>query len=471
VSPTHSIADRRALVLGLGVSGEAAARALAAAGTDVLAVDAGDGPAVRDRAARLAAEGITSRTGGVADSDLAGRDLLVPSPGVPESSPLVTAALRAGVDVWSEPELAWRLNRGRTRLVGVTGTNGKTTVTELVAACLDAPAAGNIGRPLVALLSADAVPALAVAELSSFQLRFTHTLAPAVAVLVNVAADHLDWHGTLEAYGDAKARIWSRQTSEDTAVVNVDDAGARRVAARRPPPGRVVGASTAAPDQGQVGVEGGVIVSRTTRPPTRVLPLAEVAMRGRIGVANAVVAAAAALAAGAGVTQVAAALRTVGPGPHRLERVAEIDGIVYVNDSKATNPHAAAAALGSFVRVVWIGGGLNKGLDFDALAGPLAARARAVVTIGAAGPALAGLARRLGIPVVEAGTLAAAVPAAADLAEPGDTVLLAPACASMDQFRDYADRGEAFRSAVGRLRPDAADGAALDAAPGGQGGA
>jgi UDP-N-acetylmuramoylalanine--D-glutamate ligase len=186
---------------------------------------------------------------------------------------------------------------------------------------------------------------------------------------------------------------------------------------------------------------------------------------------NVLAAVAGAVCAGAQPTTLAPVLGRFRRGAHRLELVDTIGGVAYVNDSKATNPHAAKAALSSFPSVVWIAGGLNKGLAFDDLRDAVTKRVRAAVTIGRSGPEVAALTRGLGVHTVEAGALDEAVPIAAALAEPGDTVLLAPACASMDQFRDYADRGEAFRSAVGRLRPDAADGAALDAAPGGQGGA
>lgn len=452
----ESLAGRHALVVGIGVTGVAATRALVGAGVSVRAVDAGDGPEVRERAQALARDGVEVRTGAAGLDVLEGIDLVVPSPGVPEGGPVIAAALRGGLAVWSEPELAWRLNGGRTRLVAVTGTNGKTTVTELLAACLEAPSAGNIGTPLVDLLAAPAPPPLVVAELSSFQLRFVETLAPDVSVLLNVAPDHLDWHGTLEAYAAAKAQVWAHQPKDAYAVINADDEGAHALAARHPPPCQRVGFTVTAPDHGQVGVEGGAIVARLSRPGRRVVGVDELAMPGRIGVINSLAATAAALCAGAPVARVVQALQEVPAGPHRLERVAELRGVAFVNDSKATNPHAAAAALSSFPRVVWIAGGLGKGLDFDELVDVLAARARAVVTIGEAGPRIARLARGLGVRVVQAGTIDEAVPVAAELAEPGDTVLLAPACASMDQFRNYAARGEAFRAAVAALEAEGA---------------
>ena len=443
---------RRIAVLGAGRSGVAAARALAAHEPASLVVaEERDSEATRAAAAALRAEGISAVVGPTAATDLlradARPDLVVTSPGVPQSHPL----LDAGIPVWSEPELAVRLNAGRTRLVAVTGTNGKTSTTELLGACLDAPTAGNIGTPLVEVLASPAPPPLVVAELSSFQLRFTSRLRPDVAVLLNVAPDHLDWHGSLAAYGAAKAHLWAAQRPDDTLVSNADDAGARGVVAAHPPPGLHLTFTLRPPAAGQVGVDDGHLVARLADAAVPLVAIERLAARGPHNLANALAAAAAALAAGAEPRSLAAPLSAFRPGPHRLEPVATVAGVAYVDDSKATNPHAAAAALDTFERVVWIAGGLGKGLDFSGLRDVIARRVRAAITIGAAGPALAAVARDAGVEVVEAGDLARAVPLAARLAAPGDTVLLAPACASMDQFRDYAERGRAFRDAVAAL--------------------
>lgn len=449
--PAPVLEGRRVLVLGLGVSGEAAAVAARRGGAQVVAADAGDSEALRERAERVRAGGIDVRLGTADPEVLAGCDLVVPSPGVPQANALLVAALGTGVEVWSEPELAWRLSGGRARLVAVTGTNGKTTTTELLSACLAAPTAGNIGTPLTSVLLAPGVPELVVVELSSFQLRFTSTLAPRVAVLLNVAADHLDWHGDLAAYGEAKANVWAHQQSDDWAVLALDDAGATEVASRHAPPGRLAGFTLGVPSTGQVGVRDGAIVSRLADPDVDVAPLADLPSQAPHHLANALAATAAALCAGASPAAVADGLRRFRPGPHRLEVVAEVGGVRWVNDSKATNPHAAAAALSSCERVVWIAGGLNKGLSFDVLADLLTERVKAVVTLGEAGPEIAAFTRALGLDVCDAGTLDAAVTVAAGIAHPGDTVLLSPACASMDQFRDYAERGQAFRDAVQAL--------------------
>jgi UDP-N-acetylmuramoylalanine--D-glutamate ligase len=441
--------QRRVLVIGLGRSGSSAARVLLRRGAAVDIADTATSPSAASAAAELEASGATVHLGSAA-VDPAGYDLVVPSPGVAEHNPLLLAAGAAGVPVWSEPELAWQLAAGRTRLVAVTGTNGKTTTTELIAACLGAPTAGNIGTPLTELLDGGDIPPLVVAELSSFQLRFTTTLRPEIAVLLNVAEDHLDWHGTMASYRNAKARIWAAQQPGDTVVINADDPQAAKTAADHPPPGRRLEFTLSAPADGQVGVRDGVVTLAAGGEHTAIVAVDALRVAGPHNLANVCAATAAALAAGAPPQSLARPLSAYDAGRHRLEQVGTVGGVDYVDDSKATNPHAAAAALSSFPagRVLWIAGGLGKGLSFDVLAPLVERHARAVFTIGTSGPAIAEVARAVGTEVTEAGTLDAAVRAAAAVAEPGDTVLLAPACASMDQFRDYAARGEAFRAAV-----------------------
>lgn len=440
---------RRVLVFGAGRTGAAVVDAVQRREGAVAVLETGTSDRARAGAEQLAARGITVLTD-ASVADLGDFDLVVPSPGVPEHHPLLVAATTAGLPVWSEPELAWRLAEGRTDLVAVTGTNGKTTTTELLAACLQAPTAGNIGTPLVELLDGPSAPPVAVAELSSFQLRFADTLRPRVAVLLNVAPDHLDWHGSVGAYRSAKARIWQRQRDRDVAVINADDEGARATAAAHPPPAATVSFTLGDPEAGQVGIRDGAIVTRLDDADREVIAVAELGAKGPHNVANACAAVAAALSAGADVAQLTAPLRDYRAGKHRLEPVATLAGVDFFDDSKATNPHAAAAALQSFPprSVVWIAGGLGKGLDFSALQPLVATHVKAAMTIGTSGPDIAAMARAAGVDVVEAGTLDVAVAEAAAVAAAGDTVLLAPACASMDQFTDYAERGEAFRRAV-----------------------
>lgn len=446
-----------ALIIGLGVSGAAAADGLVTAGAHVRAVEPTHTPVIEERAARLRRRGveITLDPQAAANPEalLEGRTLVVPSPGVPPHDAVLTLARARDIEIISEPELAWRLSRGRTRLVGITGTNGKTTVTEMVAACLDAPAAGNIGTPLTSVLCDRDAPELVVAELSSFQLKWTSRLAPDVAVVLNLADDHRDWHGSFVAYAAAKARIWGAQHDEQLALVPRDDAEAAGLFTAHPPPAATAMFAVSG-EPGASIAEGQVWWRDPGDPPTAAVPVVAVDDLARANphdLVNVCAAVSVAVAAGADPAGLGPALRAFRPGPHRLQKVATIAGVDYVDDSKATNPHAAAAALVAFPSLVWIAGGLNKGLTFDALAPLLPGRVRAVVTIGSSGPALAAVARSAGVPVVEAGVLDQAVPAAAGLARPGETVLLAPACASMDQFTDYAERGRAFRRAVARL--------------------
>lgn len=444
---------QRWLVLGLRASGEAVAKALLGRGVDVRVADARADDALSARAQPLLRAGADVRLGGLDQTLLDGRDVVVASPGVAPRHPVLQAATARGLQVWSEPELAWRLAAGRTRLVAVTGTNGKTTTTELTAACLGAPAGGNIGTPLIEQLSGHPPPPLVVAELSSFQLHFTHTLRAEVAVLLNVACDHLDWHGSMPAYQAAKARAWARQRPPDALVLNVEDPGAVEAVRAHPPPGAVVRVCTGPPEHAPaVGVVDGAVV---WCPPggesVEVVAVENLALVGPHNLANVCAAVAAAICAGADPAGLAPVVAAFPPGPHRVERVVGLGGVTWVNDSKATNPHAAAAALRSFGSIVWIAGGLDKDLDFDGLADLVRERVCATVTIGSCGPQLAALSRRVGVRTVEAGTLAAAVDAAAGLARPGDTVLLAPAAASMDQFTDYAARGQAFRDLVTAL--------------------
>lgn len=447
---------RRALVIGLGRSGGPACRALHAAGVQVVVADEAadiDVPEdLRDR--------VEVHLGAGDDELIALLDdvqLLVPSPGVPEHSPPVREALARGVAVWSEPELGWRL--APRRLVAVTGTNGKTTVTELTAAMLqssgiDAVACGNIGHPFsAAALGADAEATL-VAELSSFQLRFCHRLRPDVGVLLNLAPDHLDWHGGQEAYAQAKARMWQEQRTDDWAVASHDDAPAARLAEAHAV-GRIAWASAECMPELGVGVSDGALIARLPGFDAHILDLDELPLAVPHHISNLAAAACAALLAGADIESVAQVARDRRPGSHRLQEVAVIDGVRFIDDSKATNPHAAAAALRA-VRsasspIVWIAGGLAKGIDLGVLASDLTGVEHAVF-IGDAADRLAEVAAAADVPWTKAGSIEEAVHAAVEVAREGDTVLLAPACASFDQFRDYAERGERFAAAVGSLR-------------------
>jgi UDP-N-acetylmuramoylalanine--D-glutamate ligase len=442
---------RRALVVGLGASGRAAIRILTAAGVEVVVAEQRpDHPA----AAALTAAGIMVHAGRPAVEALDDAiDLVVPSPGVPEGAPVLHAAAVRGIPVWSEPELG--LRRHPRELLAVTGTNGKTSTTELLAAMLvadgrDVRACGNIGTP-VCEAAADAPPdAVLVAELSSFQLRFAGQLRPRVGVLLNLAPDHLDWHPDLAAYGAAKARLWEAQQPGDWAVANADDPATLTLRDRHAHAGRAAFSGTGAVTLG-VGVEDGVLVARLPGGPAASALLAVTELPAPHAphlIANVAAAATAALLAGASVDAVGAAARGFRPGRHRLEVVAtDPRGVRYLDDSKATNVHAATAALRAVGSAVWIAGGLAKGVDLAPLADELTGVHDAVV-IGTAADELALVCERAGVPAHRAPTIEAAVALAAELARPGDDVLLAPACASFDQFASYAERGERFAAAA-----------------------
>ena len=374
-------------MLGLARSGKAAAAALGRRGVEVVGAD---------------------RTLGN-DENLAlldGIDVLVKSPGVPRQAPLVAEAERRGVPVWSEVELGYRLLRPR--LLGVTGTNGKTTTCELLGVMLGAPVAGNVGRALTELDGQVEPEQWIVCELSSFQLEDVHELACEIAVLLNLEPDHLDRHGSFQAYRQAKLRIFERA---DTKIV---------------PRG--------------LGLEGIEFAAEDPLP-------AEPLMRGLHNRENAVAATVAARAAGVAEERIAEALRTFPGVPHRLELVRELNGVSYVNDSKATNVAAALRALAAYAEepVHLIVGGSRKGEDFAPLAAALGPNVRSVHVIGETADELVAA-----IPQAQRdGDLASALGAVK--AEPGDVVLLSPACASYDQFRDFEERGEEFRRLVQNL--------------------
>lgn len=433
---------RRALVVGLGVSGRAAARLLAQVGLEVGVVE--DAPGEVEQV-----PGTTFLAESSADLDVTAWDVVVPSPGVPEHAPVIQHALAASMPIWSEPEAAWRVRPHP--ILGITGTNGKTTVTGLVADMLEAAglpavACGNIGRPMAAVVGEhldDSSPLVLVAELSSFQLRFADTLAVEVGVILNVAPDHVDWHGTWEAYRDAKARLF-RTAGPGTVAVAGDDDEARAIVAASSAGTRWQTSASTAVEAG-VGVVDGWLVA--TDPAGPLLALADLPLPAPHVVANAAAAAAAALAFGVEPTAVTSALEQWEIGAHRLQVIAESDGVRWIDDSKATNVHAAVAALASADSIVWIAGGQAKGTDLSVL-GEHVGNVRHAVLLGESADVLAEVCAASNVPVSRAGTMQQAVLAAAAEARPGDTVLLSPAGASFDLFDGYADRGDQFAAAV-----------------------
>ncbi|GAA2222396.1 UDP-N-acetylmuramoyl-L-alanine--D-glutamate ligase [Promicromonospora sukumoe] len=468
--PRVPLAQARVVLAGLGVTGRSLQRVLEPRVASLVTVDdrahdADHGALDADAAAAL----------------LADADLLVASPGFPPHHPVVAAALAAGVPVWSEVELAWRLRANRlgtdepAAWLGITGSNGKTTTVEMLAAILRAAglrtaAVGNVGRSLVEAALDPMLDVIAV-ELSSFQLHFTHTMSLQAGAVLNVSADHLDWHGSLAAYTRDKGRIY--ENVQVACVYNVADATTEDLVREADvvDGARAVGFAVGTPGPGDLGLVDDVLVDRAFHAadddPDRRKSAAELGTLAdlkQLGdhngvvpthiVADALAAAALARAHGVPASAVRDGLRSFGPGEHRIQRVAESAGVTYVNDSKATNAHSAAASLAGFAHgtVVWIAGGLAKGATFDDLVSSRADRMRAAVVIGAEpGPLADTLARhapKVPVVVIDPGdtetVMRRAVEAARDLAQAGDTVLLAPAGASQDQFASYAHRGEEF---------------------------
>ncbi|MEN8112936.1 MAG: UDP-N-acetylmuramoyl-L-alanine--D-glutamate ligase [Actinomycetota bacterium] len=416
------------LVLGAAVSGVSAAHLASRLGHEVAIYDRSSKAtiALRDKGYRV-------HSGTWVDHLLNGIDLVVASPGFPEGSDPIQAALRSGIEIISELEFGTR--QLTVPYVAITGTNGKTTVTNAISDMLNASgvsavAAGNIGTPICDLGEAPA--SIVVLEASSFQLRFIDRFRPLAAGIINVAADHLDWHGTVAAYAAAKARIFENMDRNDTLAFDTDDDGATRLAEQAPC--RIVPVSGRAVPAGGVGRNGtglalgGQVLPLSTTDPSWVVDLA--------------IAAVVASAAGATAEGIASVAEAFAAGPHRRRTVSTKDGVTWVDDSKATNPHAARAAAAAYPSVVLLAGGRNKDLDLSTIAPDTV---RHVVAFGEAAESVAGSVDR---PVTVVGGLAEAVEEAERLALPGDTVLLAPGCASFDEFDSYAARGERFADLV-----------------------
>ncbi|MEF3121482.1 UDP-N-acetylmuramoyl-L-alanine--D-glutamate ligase [Kocuria flava] len=473
----------RVVVAGIGVSGFAAADTLVELGARVVVVDGADTPATRAKAETLRIVGAADVHLGEGAYDAlpavdgARPELVVTSPGFRPDHPLLRAAVAAGVQIWGDVELAWRVReragRRTAEWVCLTGTNGKTTTVGLTAAMLRAgglraAAVGNVGTPILDALREPVEYDVLAVELSSFQLHWTHSVSPLASVVLNIAEDHVDWHGGYANYAADKSRVY-----ENTRVACVYNAQQpetlRMVEEADVVEGcRAVGFTLDTPDVSMLGVVEDLLVDRAFLEDRRTaaLELASVADTGpfptRHGVANALAAAALARAAGVAPEAVREGLLTHEPGPHRIQPVATTHGVVWVNDSKATNPHAADASLSAFETVVWIAGGLSKGVRYDELVARHAGRLRTVVLIGTDNDALlAALAEHAPeVPVLHAGepgstagdaVMAEAVRLAHEQARRGDTVLMAPAAASMDQFGSYAHRGDAFVREVAEL--------------------
>jgi len=441
-----SVENKHVVVVGGARSGVAAARLLVARGARVTLSDTATD--LRDAAA-LRSIGVNVELGPHRPELLAGADLVVLSPGVPPDQPAVSAARHAGVPVIGEVELASRWLEGR--VIAITGTKGKSTTTTLTARMLNegglvATAGGNLGDPLSGQVDASRPDATHVIEVSSFQLEGTDSFHPRIAVLLNVSADHLDRHPSLAEYGAAKARIFANQTEDDWAVVNADDPVAMALAAG----GRARRFDFAldAKLRDGVTVEGAQIVRRDRGTAAPLVPVSSVKLPGRHLLADVLAAAAVACLAGVSPAAMRRAVEGFSGLEHALERVAEVSGVRFVNDSKATNIASARNAIESFHRgVVPILGGRFKGGRFEDLRGAVQSRVDAVIAIGEARPLIRAAFEGV-VPVHEADSMADAVRRAFAAASPDGVVLLAPACSSFDMFQDYADRGRAFKEEV-----------------------
>jgi UDP-N-acetylmuramoylalanine--D-glutamate ligase len=445
---TGELRDRRVVVVGAGVAGVAAAEALAVEGADVLVSEARPAGEL-DTLLRLRELGVDVAAGGHDASHLDRATLVVTSPGVPQDAPVLSWAAQRGIPVWGELELGARLCD--VPYLAVTGTNGKTTTTGLIASCLraagrDAVACGNIGHPFTTALREG--HDVLVVEASSFQLRFVETFHPRVSVLLNLAPDHLDWHGSEKAYIEAKRNIVRAQGEGDTHVGNRDDTRAATLSNEAPCP--VIWFTRGVPDDGEVGYVDGTLVSRVAG--TESLGSVDGERAGYPE--DAAAAASASLAFGVAPDAIRRGIASFTPAHHRGEVVALVDGVRFVDNSKATNVHAAIAAIDGAPDAVLIAGGRAKGVDLS----PLRSRAdrlAGVVAIGESASEVESVFEGL-VPVRRAATIEEATGEALALASRPGTVLLAPACASWDMFRDYAERGDRFAAAARALMEEVA---------------
>jgi len=450
---------KRVLVVGLARTGVAAALFCAVRGAHVTATDLrGEGEI--PETGNLRSNGVALYLGKHEESILDRQDLVVTSPGVAANAPFLVAARRRNITVWSEIELAYRFLRDDCCLIGITGSNGKTTTTTLIAhvlasAGLRTVLAGNIGTPLVSVVDALERNTNVVAELSSFQLELIDTFRPNISVFLNLTPDHLDRHGSLEAYGRAKARIFENQLPIDAAILNADDAATVALAPSRP---HLYWFSRKGAVDAGVYVRRDEILSRPSRstPEATLLRLADIPIPGAHNLENVLAAAMAARLAGAEPSAIVKGVRTFAGVEHRLEFVSEIAGVRYYNDSKATNVDATLKALEAFPgRILVILGGKDKGSNYTPLQKPLREKGVLALLIGSAAAKIESqIVGSVAIDRVE--TLERAVASASHAARSGDIVLLAPACASFDQFQNYEHRGRVFKELVHQLQRQAA---------------
>ena len=442
---------KRVLVVGLGKSGVASALFLAERGAQVAVSDAKSPEQLREEIPVLLDQGISVETGQHGERTFRDQDLIVVSPGVPFDVPQLVHARERGIPVIGEVELAARFLKGR--IVAITGSNGKTTTTTLAGDIItaggsEALVGGNIGTPAITFADRSSADTWIVLEISSFQLETIETFHPHMAVVLNITPDHLDRHHTFENYAAAKARIFENQTSDDFAVLSADNEPCVEMAASTK--AAVCWFSRLKEVERGAFVRGGQIVWRDDQGERQIMPVSEISLKGAHNVENVLAAVCAARLAGVEPAAIRKAVMEFHAVEHRLEFVAKINGVDYYNDSKATNVDATIKALESFPRGIHlILGGRDKGSDYSVLNDLLKARAKRVYTIGAAAAKIESQVQ--GAEIVSTGTLEVAVRRASDAATAGDIVLLAPACASFDQFDSYEHRGQVFKELVRQL--------------------
>jgi UDP-N-acetylmuramoylalanine--D-glutamate ligase len=459
VRPGFDLAGKRVLVVGLARTGVVTALFSAGYGAIVTATDEKPEKELVEAAAKLRAAGVRLGFGGHSPEIFLEQDLIVVSPGVPANLPQLEAARAHGIPVWSEIELAWRLLRGK--LVAITGSNGKTTTTSLVAHILKTAniptlIGGNIGVPLLALVESSMDTTVTVAEISSFQLETIEAFRPEIGVLLNLTPDHLDRHASFDDYAHAKMRMFENQLERDAAVLNADDPEITR---RMPSRGHIYWFSRQKRVAEGAFLRDEQIYFRMDGSEIALARREDISLRGEHNLENVLAACAAAYLAGADPAAIANGLKSFKGVEHRLEFVAEIGGVTFYNDSKATNVDATKKAIEAFPGpLIVILGGKDKGSPYTPLREPLHQRARLALLIGAAADKIAA---DLGdaVTVEKAGAMERAVQIAMHRAEPGDVVLLAPACSSFDQFENYEHRGRAFKELVAKLESQSASGA------------
>ncbi len=445
------VKGKRVLVVGLGKSGVASALFLASRGARVTVSDAKSEDQLRNEIPALLDRGITVETGKHGERTFRDQEMIVVSPGVPSDVAPLQHARRLGIPVIGEIELTARFLEGH--IVAITGSNGKTTTTTLTGEIIASGGhktlvGGNIGTPAITFVEHSSADTWVVLEISSFQLESIETFRPHISAILNITPDHLDRHGSMENYIAAKKRIFENQTAEDFAVLNADNEISHSLAAGLKP--QVLWFSRQHPVERGAFLCGETIVYRDG-PDVEIMPVSEIALKGAHNVENVLAAVAMGMAAGIEPTAIRRAVKEFRAVEHRLEYVATLRGVQYYNDSKATNVDATIKALQSFpANIHLILGGKDKGSDYSELNALIAERVKRVYTIGAAA---AKIESQIGhaVPITSAQTLESAVRKAADLAVEGDVVLLAPACASFDQFPSYEHRGRVFKELVQSL--------------------